>query len=154
MRTKHDTVDSQNVWANCVGCPYNEPIGIHEIKIKQVLMLNKGSSHTGHGLSFLPSWTALQLGFPIIPLQSLSSFFLFVVVFVVVCNATRRLPCGVVHSVYMSSAVCTLLYIYLAPPWPQYCQPMRAEQYNLHEPHRPITGSKIGYIHTDGQSAL
>jgi hypothetical protein len=27
----------------------------NEINKKQVLMLNKGSSHTGHGLSFLPS---------------------------------------------------------------------------------------------------
>ena len=50
----------------------------------------------------------------------------------------------------MSSAVCRVLYSYLAPPWPQYCQPMRAEQYNLHEPHRPITCSKIGYERTDG----
>ena len=29
-----------------------------------------------------------------------------------------------VHSVYVSSAVCTVLYSYLAPPWPQYCQPI------------------------------
>jgi hypothetical protein len=51
--------------------------------------------------------------------------------------------------VYMSSAVCTVMYSYLAPPWPQYCQPMRAEQYNLHEPHRPITCFKIGYEQTN-----
>ena len=64
--------------------------------LKQVLMLNKGSGHTVHGLSSLPSWTALQLGFPIIPLQTfVVVFVLFVVVFVVVRNATRRLPCGI-----------------------------------------------------------
>jgi hypothetical protein len=61
-----------------------------------------------------------------------------------------------VHSVYMSSAVCTVLYSYMAPPWPQYCQPMRAEQYILYEPHQPITGFKIrderrtqNAVHTD-----
>jgi hypothetical protein len=42
-----------------------------------------------------------------------------------------------------TAAVYTVLNSYLAPPWPQYSQPMRAEQYNLHEPHRPITGFKI-----------
>ena len=44
-----------------------------------------------------------------------------------------------------TAAVYTVLYSYLAPPWPQYSQPMRAEQYNLHEPHRPITVFKICY---------
>ena len=34
-----------------------------------------------------------------------------------------------VHSVYMSSAVCTVLYSYLAPPWPQYCQPITEDEY-------------------------
>ena len=34
-----------------------------------------------------------------------------------------------VHSVYMLSAVCTVLYSYLAPPWPQYCQPITEDEY-------------------------
>jgi hypothetical protein len=69
-------------------------------------MLNKGSGHTVHGLSFLTSWTALQLGFPIIPLQSfVVVFVLFVVVIVVVRNATHRLPCGI-DSISRCNVLC------------------------------------------------
>ena len=41
---------------------------------------------------------------------------------------------------YISSAVCTSLYIYQAPAWAQYFQPITEE---LHELHRPITFFKI-----------
>ena len=105
MQASKDVESSINTSTLDWGVEGDEEFSYYENHIKQVPMLNKGSSHTGHGLSFLPSWTALQLGFPIIPLQSLSSFFLFVVVFVVVCNATRRLPCGV-DSISCCNVLC------------------------------------------------
>ena len=47
--------------------------------------------------------------------------------------------CLAVHSVCTFSADCTEVYSYLAPPWPQYCQPITEE-------HRVICFALIGPI--------